>query len=165
MTETVEPIEENSKKKSKLPMILGFVFALTGGAGGFFAVATGLLFAPKDQLNASVEDSVEPIKPVVVDITFIPMEPLIISLGAAAQNRHLRFRAQLEVPNAYKSDVETIMPRIIDVLNNYLRALGPEDFEHPAALIRLRAQMLKRIQIVTGTGRVRDLLIMEFVLN
>jgi len=32
-------------------------------------------------------------------------------------------------------------------------------------LLRLRSQMLRRVQVVTGEGRVRDLLIMEFVLN
>ena len=32
-------------------------------------------------------------------------------------------------------------------------------------LVRLRAQMLRRVQMVTGEGRVRDLLITEFVLN
>jgi flagellar FliL protein len=32
-------------------------------------------------------------------------------------------------------------------------------------MARLRAQMLRRIQVVTGEGRVRDLLITEFVLN
>ena len=39
------------------------------------------------------------------------------------------------------------------------------DIEDPAALARLRAQMLRRIQVVTGEGQVRDLLITEFVLN
>jgi flagellar FliL protein len=57
------------------------------------------------------------------------------------------------------------MPRVIDVLNGYLRAVEPGDFDDPAILGRLRAQMLRRVQIVTGTERVRDLLIMEFVLN
>ena len=57
------------------------------------------------------------------------------------------------------------MPRIVDVMNGYLRALDAAELENPAALVRLRAQMLRRIQIVTGEGRVRDLLITEFVLN
>ena len=57
------------------------------------------------------------------------------------------------------------MPRVIDVLNSYLRALEIGDIADAAALVRLRAQMLRRIQIVTGAGRVNDLLIMEFVLN
>ncbi len=53
----------------------------------------------------------------------------------------------------------------MDILNGYLRAVDVRDLEDPSALIRLRAQMLRRIQIVTGEGRVKDLLIMEFVLN
>ena len=37
--------------------------------------------------------------------------------------------------------------------------------QDPAALPRLRAQMLRRIQVVLGEGKVRDLLVTEFVLN
>jgi flagellar FliL protein len=51
------------------------------------------------------------------------------------------------------------------VLNTYLRALSIADLEESTALVRLRAQMLRRVQIVTGEGRINDLLIMEFVLN
>jgi len=40
-----------------------------------------------------------------------------------------------------------------------------KDLEDPLALVRLRAQMLRRVQMVTGEGRVRDLLITEFVIN
>ena len=57
------------------------------------------------------------------------------------------------------------MPRIVDVLNTYLRAVEVRDLEEPAAMARLRAQMLRRVQVVTGEGRVRDLLVTEFVLN
>ncbi|MFL9503735.1 flagellar basal body-associated FliL family protein [Rhodopseudomonas palustris] len=39
------------------------------------------------------------------------------------------------------------------------------EIEDPSAMARLRAQMLRRVQIVTGEGRVRDLLITEFVLD
>ena len=58
-----------------------------------------------------------------------------------------------------------LAPRILDVLNSYLRAIETASIEDPQAMARLRAQMLRRIQIVTGEGRVRDLLITEFVLN
>jgi flagellar FliL protein len=57
------------------------------------------------------------------------------------------------------------MPRIVDVTNTYLRALKLADLEDSQALIRLRAQLLRRMQVVTGEGRINDLLIMEFVLN
>ena len=63
------------------------------------------------------------------------------------------------------AEVTLLMPRVLDVLNSYLRAVDPASFDDPGAMTRLRAQMLRRIQIVTGEGRVRDLLITEFVLN
>ena len=53
----------------------------------------------------------------------------------------------------------------MDVLNSYLRALDFEEIERTSALIKLRSQMLRRIQLVVGEGRVRDLLVTEFVLN
>jgi flagellar FliL protein len=62
-------------------------------------------------------------------------------------------------------EVTGLVPRILDVLNGYLRALDVAELEDPDALVRLRSQMLRRIQIVTGEGRVRDLLVTEFVLE
>jgi len=73
--------------------------------------------------------------------------------------------AQLEVGPAFSGEVTHLMPRILDILNGYLRAIEVAELENPAALVRIRAQLLRRIQIVTGEGRVRDLLITEFVLN
>ena len=47
----------------------------------------------------------------------------------------------------------------------HLRFADLADLEAPTALMRLRAQMLRRVQIVAGEGKVKDLLIMEFVLS
>lgn len=162
-----EQLEEEPKKKSKLPLIVGIVLMLALGGGGFFAVYSGLLFTPahdptEEELSALKEAVVEPLP----DIAFVPIEPLIINLaGQGSGNRHLRFQAQIEVPSAYKSEVESLMPRIVDVLNGYLRAVDMTDLESPSALVKLRAQMLRRLQIVAGEGRVKDVLIMEFVIN
>ena len=77
----------------------------------------------------------------------------------------LRFAGQLEVAPEHATEVAGLMPRVLDVLNTYLRAVDVRDLEEPSSLARLRAQMLRRVQVVTGEGRVRDLLITEFVLN
>jgi flagellar FliL protein len=77
----------------------------------------------------------------------------------------LRFTAQVEVAAGSEADVTLLKPRILDVLNSYLRAIDIASIEDPQAMARLRAQMLRRVQVVTGEGRVRDLLITEFVLN
>lgn len=146
------------KKKSKLPLILGLVLFVLGGAGGFIAVQQGLLFGDKKEAGAEVAAPLP-------DIAFVPIEPLVINLGDGARSRYLRFQAQLEVEGPRAADVTKLLPRIVDVLNGYLRAVDLHDVEDRAALVRLRAQMLRRIQLVAGAGRVRDLLITEFVLN
>jgi flagellar FliL protein len=46
-----------------------------------------------------------------------------------------------------------------------MRAVEPVRFEEPGALMRIRSQLLRRIQIVTGEGRVRDLLVTEFIMQ
>ncbi len=154
--------DDAPKKASKLPLILGLVLALVGGGAGFYATWSGLF------LNSGTEearsDKASEVK-ALPDIEFVELEPLVVSITGSGELSHLRFRAQLEVPAAYKADVELLEPRIIDVLNGYLRALRTSDIEDTSALARLRAQMLRRVQVVIGPDRVNDLLIMEFVIN
>lgn len=158
-----ETKDDAPRKASKLPLIIGLVLALASGGGGFYAVQSGLIFGndshPED---AHGEDATHDVAD-MPDVTFVPIDPLVISLSE--RGKHLRFRAQLEVRSTYSDEVTKLMPRVVDVLNNYLRALETEDLADGPSLTRLRAQMLRRIQIVTGGGRVNDLLIMEFVLN
>lgn len=161
MADGEETPEEEPKKASKLPLILGVVLACAGGGGGYYAVSSGMILAPESQVaeaKAEPEDDLP-------DIAYVEMDPLTISLAPGSANRHLRFRTHIEVPREYEADVELVKPRITDVMNSYLRALETADIESPSALIRIRSQLLRRIQVVTGPGRVRDLLIMEFVLN
>ncbi len=160
MAEADVPQDAVPKKRSRLPLVLGLVLFLALGGGGFYAVYSGLILghAPADH----AEDAVPGPLP---DIAFVPVEPVVISLGKVADKRHLRFTAQLEVEKATVDEVTHLLPRILDVLNGYLRAVDVADLEDRDALVRLRSQMLRRIQIVTGQGRVRDLLVTEFVLN
>lgn len=153
--EEVEP--EAGKKGGKLGPLVGLVLALLCGGGGFYAVYSGMILPPASD-EAKPKSDKEPLPA----IAFVPIEPLIVSLGQGA-NRQLRFRAELEVDPAHQKDVEALMPRVLDVLNGYLRAVEISELQDPTALIRLRGQMLRRIQLVTGKGSVRDLLITEFV--
>lgn len=163
MAEGIKPEDETPVKSSKLPLILGLLLALAGGGAGFFAVQTGLVFgADSDMAEEASEERPEEVS-AMPDVTFVPVDPLVVSLNGQA--KHLRFRAQLEVGSAHKAEVEQLMPRVVDVLNNYLRALDLEDLTNGGSLAKLRAQMLRRVQVVTGGGRVNDLLIMEFVVN
>ncbi|QJF52968.1 flagellar basal body-associated FliL family protein [Roseobacter ponti] len=149
------------KRSSKLPLIIGLLLALAGGAGGYLAVSGGWIGggeSPPEE-KAKITSEMAP------DVAFLPMDPLTISLPSGSSGSYLRFRGELEVHGAYAEEVSKYMPRFVDVLNTYLRALEVRDLEDPAALGRLRSQMLRRVQMVAGPDRISDLLIMEFVLQ
>lgn len=161
MTNAAEPLTP-PRKKGIPPVILGLGLALALGGAGFYATFSGLV--TPDSLTAGTSSA--PVStPPAGAFAYVPIEPITINLGQRGQVRHLRFTAQLEVAPPEVGEVSHLMPRILDVLNIYLRALEIHELEESAALIRLRAQMLRRIQIVTGPGRVNDLLITEFVFN
>lgn len=179
MAETQDIADEPEKKSSKMPLIIGLVLALAGGGGGFYAVYSGIILGNSDADSSHEEmatdthgtDSHADDGHGVAhgtsdyDMAFVPVDPMVISLGSGSRMHHLRFRAQLEVDSSHRAEVEHLLPRVVDVLNGYLRALEIADIEDRAALIKLRSQMLRRVQVVTGPGRVNDLLVMEFVLN
>ena len=153
-------VEEAPKKRSKKPLLIGIVLALVLGGGGFYATFSGLILGSGEE-HATEDHAPGPL----MGVAFVPLETIVISLAPDSGSEHLRFTAQLEVVDTAAADVTTLTPRILDVINSYLRAIDTASIEDPQAMARLRAQMLRRIQVVTGEGRVRDLLITEFVLN
>lgn len=159
-------VEEGKKKGGKGGLIIGLVLMLVLGGGGFFAVYSGMLALPfgGGEEHAKEEHAPKP-PPDLPPTAFVPLDDIVISLGRGARARHLVMGAELEVEPLYQAEVEMLKPRVLDVLNTYLRALDEKDVQDPAAMARLRAQMLRRIQTVTGEGRVRDLLITRFVLQ
>ncbi|MEM9343322.1 MAG: flagellar basal body-associated FliL family protein [Pseudomonadota bacterium] len=156
---SVEGEDPPKKKGMMMPLLIGVVLAAVGGGGGFFAVSSGLIAGGGETAEASDMSEAEMKKAV-----FVPLEPILVSFGRDGQ-RHLRFQAQLEVKPGYEDDVTNLLPRITDVLNGYLRAVDIEDVADPAALVQIRAQMLRRVQIVVGNDKITDLLVLEFVLN
>ena len=159
---TAEPEEEPKKKGGMLPLLIGAVLAVVAGGGGFFVASSGLLGG-----GSEAEEKEEKKNPAdaIAKAAFVPLEPLIVSISTDGRSRQLRFKAQLEVEDGTEKAVQEIMPRITDVLNGYLRAVEVSELEDPSVLVRLRAQMLRRVQIVVGEGVVNDLLVTEFVLN
>jgi flagellar protein FliL len=148
------------KTRSKKPMLIGLLLALLLGGGGFYATWSGMILGGETG-HAMDEGAAGPL----LGIAFVPLDTMVVSLGPDSGSEHLRFTAQVEVAAGSEADVTLLKPRILDVLNSYLRAIDIASIEDPQAMARLRAQMLRRVQVVTGEGRVRDLLITEFVLN
>lgn len=164
-------IDAKPVKRGGKGLLFGLVAGLALGGGGFYAVWSGLV-DPMAMLGLGGGDAGRDDGhgggaglATAGGVAFVAMEPILISLPPGSSARHLRFIGQLEVDPAMAAEVSGLSPRILDTLGTYLRAVEVRDLENPAAIQRLRAQMLRRVQVVTGEGRVRDLLITEFILN
>lgn len=177
MTEVAMSQDEEVPKKGKKGLIFGVLGAAILGGAAFFVTYTGVFPSAGDDSAVATDSHGAPVGDghgaqaegehggAVSEVTFVALDPVVISLGKFASSRHLRFQAYLEVPPAAAEEVEHLTPRILDVLNTYLRAISESELEDPASMNRLRAQMLRRVQVVVGEENVRDLLITEFVLN
>ncbi|WP_120634860.1 flagellar basal body-associated protein FliL [Ruegeria sp. EL01] len=165
MTDATVDQAEAPEKNNKLGLLIGLILAISGAAGGYFLTSSGMLpFGAKTEKATAKEAQEDMPAQALADVGFVDLPPVIVSVNAG-NSRHLKFHAQLEVNTPYIADVEKMQPRIMDVLNGYLRAVEISDLEDSLALIRIRGHLLRRIGIVIGEGRVRDVLVMEFVLN
>lgn len=137
------------------------VLAAVLGGGGFYATWSGLagsLF--HSDASTTSHESVADTSP-----TFVELDPLMITVGGASSIRQLRFRAYLQIGAEKGDSVSALQPRILDIFATYLRAVGVDRLEDPTALLLLRAQLLRRVQLLTGPDAVEDLLIVDFVIT
>jgi flagellar FliL protein len=165
MTDATDELAEPTGKKGKKGILIGMLLAIAGAAGGYFLTSSGLIpLGGKAAVEAGKDEAKEEPAKALADVGFIDLPPVVVSVNSG-NSRHLKFHAQLEVNAPYIADVKKMQPRIMDVLNGYLRAVELKDLEDSLALTRIRGHLLRRIGIVVGEGRVRDVLVMEFVLN
>lgn len=167
-------------KKKKFPLIAAAMMsAMAMGGGSFFVVYSGLVDLPPLPGTAShgtvTDDSHAATSaegPIEADnhadgfkADFVTLEPLVVPLGASADAALLRTTLVLETTPDRAGEVTAATPRVMDVLNTFLRAVEERVLTDPREMARLRAQMLRRVRLVTPQGAVRDILIQEFVLS
>lgn len=140
-----------------LPFLLGLTGAGLLGGAAFYGVYSGLILSPAGKAPSA--------EYIAQDFDFVPIDVITISLPARSGVRFLRVAGQIEVADSSHTEMMRMQPRFIDLINTYLHAVDIDDLRQPGALIRLRAQILRRLQMIAGDGHVKDFLITEFILD
>ncbi len=159
MANAVMEAPAEAAPKSKKGMIISAVLAIVLAGGGFALTYTGILQGLLGGSESKAEHGAVPQGPV-----FVPIDTITITL-AGTPARQFRLSAQIEVPPEQALSVAAEMPRVMNVLQGFLRAVDPDQLADRAAWFDLRLKMLYRIRMVLGEDRVRDLLITDFVVN
>lgn len=162
--------EDGEEEAPKKPSALKTLLFNAAGALALGGVAAGVAFiAPiggsSSDTVASASDTKKKQTKSYEDLVFVNLEPLVVTLGPNATSKYLKISISIETTQDHVKTIERLSPRFRDVLNTYLRAVDENDLIEPFAMTRLRAQMLRRIQVAASPDAVSDVLITDFVLN
>jgi flagellar protein FliL len=139
---------------------------LGGGAGAFFFLFSGP--KPEEQHAEGGPDAApaEPTGP--QKIVYYNMPDLLVNLNAGAGRRtsFLKLTMAVELRSIEDAGVfEANLPRIVDNFQIYLRELRPEDLRGSSGFLRLREELLTRVQLAAAPARVNDLLFREMLVQ
>lgn len=149
--------------KKKLLIIVGAVVLLIGGgAGAFVAGALDGVLGKATPDEAATEKPAAPI-----ETSFFALPDMVVSLNTGERKTtFLKMRVSLELTNpADQAKIERVMPRVIDYCQVYLRELRLDDLRGSAGTLRLREELLRRINVAVAPVVVANVLLTELFIQ
>jgi flagellar FliL protein len=100
-------------------------------------------------------------------VAFIDLPDIIVNLQTrGARMRFLRLRVALEVGDeATGQGVRTLIPRLLDSYQLYLRSLTTDDVGGPGGMQRVKEDLLARSNIAVAPAKVADVLLKEMLVQ
>ncbi|HTT97705.1 MAG TPA: flagellar basal body-associated FliL family protein [Rhizomicrobium sp.] len=149
-------------KKLLIIAAAGLLLVLGGGGAGlyFFVFA-----APK--ADATKEANAEPVPVTPPQVAFYDVPDIIVNIQSAdGSPAYLKLATSLELNNAdEKAGMTALMPRIVDQFQGYLRELRIDDLKGSAGVLRLKEELLRRINVAAAPYHVRDVLLKEMIVQ
>ena len=147
----------------KMLMIIVPVLLLVlggGGAGAYFFLMKG----DAGGEHAAVEEEA-PLTP--PNVAFSDIEKLTVNIqGADAVPAYLQLSVSLELENEeQKAAMEALLPRVKDQFQAYLRELRLEDLKGSAGVLRIKEELLRRVNVAAAPYKVRDVLLKEMLVQ
>lgn len=152
--------EAGGKKKLSGKVIVLFIalpllLLIGGGVGAFFLLSGG----DEDELAEAAAPKTPPV--------FHEMPEFLVNISTeTGPARYLKMRVAIEVANAeVLANVEAMMPRVVDGFQVYLRELRPEDLDGSAAIVRMKEELLRRLNLTVEPHVIDDVLFKEVVVQ
>ena len=154
------------KLPRKLQLIVGagLLVVLGGGGAAYYFLAP----APKtadEAAVASVQTQAANLPP--AQATFFDIPDIIVNIQTPdAAPAYLKLSVSLELDKAEaKAAIEPVLPRIIDQFQTYLRELRVEDIRGSAGVMRLKEELLRRVNLAVAPTPVHDVLLKEMIVQ
>jgi flagellar protein FliL len=148
-------------KKLLIVAAAGLLLVLGGGGAGLYVF---VFSAPKQDKLASNEAPM-PVTP--PQVAFYDVPDIIVNIQSAdGSPAYLKLSTSLELETAdEKPGMTALMPRVVDQFQAYLRELRIDDLKGSAGVLRLKEELLRRINVAAAPYRVRDVLLKEMIVQ
>src|SRR5450631_4295199 len=88
------------------------------------------------------------------------------SVECRERTQYLKVKIVLELPNPeVVTQIQPLMPRVMDTFQTYLRELRPTDLDGSAGLYRLKEELTRRVNAAVEPNRVTAVLFKEIVIQ
>jgi flagellar protein FliL len=138
------------------------LLAIGGGAGWYFFLRT-----PEKPPAELAQNAVPPLPAAPPNVTFFDVPDIIVNIqsaDAAPSYLKLSLSLELDAPEE-KPGLQALMPRIVDQFQGYLRELRMDDLRGSAGVMRLKEELLRRINAAAAPYRVRDVLLKQMIVQ
>ncbi len=100
-------------------------------------------------------------------VTFFTLPDMVVNIQAPdGRPTFLKLKLTLETRDAHVAEqLQAEMPRMQDMFQGFLRELRPEDLAGSAGSFQLRAEILRRVNLIAAPGRVDAVLIEEMLVQ
>jgi flagellar protein FliL len=141
--------------------VTGIMGSLFGGKSASAPAAPAAATAPAD--------AGKPGAPGATGTVFYDMPEILVNLNSQGQQRKqnfLKIRVSFELGSPLDvPKVEAVMPRIVDNFQVYLRELRVDDLQGSAGMLRLREELLTRVNAAIKPAKVNDVLFKEILVQ
>ena len=152
---------EAAKGKGKLLILIIAVIAIVGGGvGGYF-----FMLAPKKDKSEHAEAEKKVTAFLDIKDMMIGMSPDMAqpTIGGA---RMMKLHVALEIADAKElPSIQALQPRIEDIFQVYLREMRPVDLQGSAAILRLKEELLHRVNLAVQPKKIDAVLIKEMLIQ
>jgi flagellar FliL protein len=166
-----EGAEGAAPKQGLIKKLLGNRLILFGGAGLILLLALGggayfFFFSGGPAPDTRVAGA-EALPPTPPNVTFFDVPDIIVNIqGADSAPAYLKLSVSLELDSVEeKAGLQVLMPRVVDQFQGYLRELRMDDLKGSAGVVRLKEELLRRVNASAAPYRVRDVLLKQVIVQ
>lgn len=159
-TEAVAGEAAPARSKGKLLIIVAALLVLAGGGGGYF-----FFFVAK-------KDKAEHVEAEKKAVAFLDIKDMMIGISpdnaqaTISGPRMMKLHVALEIADAKELPaIQALQPRIEDIFMVYLREMRPVDLQGSAAILRVKDELLRRVNLAVQPKKIEAVLIKELLVQ